>query len=366
MTSIEPQLRIGVDGRKIPEADKRGAIGSLHHARELGMQGLFFRTVLEMSPTLDLGELREIRACADELDMYLETGLGKVNPYALAETPEVRAIGEGDTLLGFRRMMEACAEIECRELWAATANLKAAFRGRLSIDRFRTDVAWEEQLRSTEAFLKRLRPIALDLGVHVNLETHEEITTFELVRLVEAGGPDAFGIVFDTANVLIRVEHPLMAARRVAPYIRQTHMKDAHVAHGEGGLLYQMRPFGDGVMPFEQILPIIAEANPSMNLTIENAESADDFPRRPGPALIEVYDPEFLAGHPDLSVEELAAYLGMVRAYEQRIAKGEVLGLEAYADKPFGYHETVAFIKDSAAHLRAACDRAGVPVAPAS
>lgn len=213
----EACLRIGVDGRKIPEAEKRGAIGTLHHARELGMQGLFFRTVLDMSPALDLGELREIRACADELDMYLETGLGKVNPYALAETPEVRAIGDGDTVLGFRRMMQACAEIGCTELWAATANLKSAFRGRLSIDRFRTDVTWDEQLRSTGAFLERLRPVALDLGVHVNLETHEEITTFELVRLVEAAGPDAFGIVFDTANVLLRIEHPVMAAERVAP-----------------------------------------------------------------------------------------------------------------------------------------------------
>ena len=48
------------------------------------MEGLFFRTVLDMSPTLDPGELREIRQRADELGMYLETGLGKVNPYAIA------------------------------------------------------------------------------------------------------------------------------------------------------------------------------------------------------------------------------------------------------------------------------------------
>ena len=53
---------------------------SFDHASELGMDGLFFRTVLEMSPALDLGELREIGAHADALDMYLETGLGKVNP----------------------------------------------------------------------------------------------------------------------------------------------------------------------------------------------------------------------------------------------------------------------------------------------
>ena len=88
-------MRLGVDGRKIPESVKRGPIRSLEHGKELGMAGLFFRTVLDMSPTLDPGELKAIRERADDLDMYMETGLGKVNPYASAETPELRAIEIG-------------------------------------------------------------------------------------------------------------------------------------------------------------------------------------------------------------------------------------------------------------------------------
>ena len=115
-------MRVGVDGRKIPHAAEHGPLRSLEFARELGMEGLFFRTVLEMSPTLDAGELREIRAHADELGMYLETGLGKVNPYATPEAPELRAIGDGDIRMGFERMMRACAAIDCRELWVGTAN----------------------------------------------------------------------------------------------------------------------------------------------------------------------------------------------------------------------------------------------------
>ena len=74
------------------------------------MEGLFFRTVLDMSPSLDIGALRAIRQRADELGMYLETGLGKVNPYATAEAPKLRAIGDGDIVEGFRRMMNACAQ----------------------------------------------------------------------------------------------------------------------------------------------------------------------------------------------------------------------------------------------------------------
>lgn len=351
-------MRVGVDGRKIPEAAKRGTLGTIEHAQEMGLEGVFFRSVLDLSPTLDLAELRNIRARADDMGMYLETGLGKVNPFAIPEAPELRAVGDGDTLLGFRRMMEACAAIGCYELWASTALVKPMFPGKLAWDRFRTDVTWEEQLVAIGRFLGRLAPYARDLGVHVNLETHEEITSFELVRLVEDVGDDVVGIVYDTANPLHRLEHPVWTARRVAPYVRQTHIKDAHVAHGKGGLYYQLRPCGTGVVDFNQVLPIIVEANPQVNLTLENYESYKDRPRPPEKWLLEVYDEDFLQAHPDLTVAEFAAYLKMVRDYEERIVSGEVPDLDAYAEQPFGYAETVRYITGSAAHIREVCNDA--------
>lgn len=362
-------MRIGVDGRKIPEANKRGPIASFDHAKEMGMEGLFFRTVLDMSPTLDAGYLGEIRQRADELDMYLETGLGKVNPYANPEAPELRMIGGGDIVLGFRRMMEACAKIDCRELWVATANYKPAFVGRFAYDRFRTDVTWQEQLEATARFLKILAPIARDLGIHMNLETHEEITSFELVRLVEDVGPDVTGIVFDTANVLQRGEHPVWAARRVAPYCRQTHVKDALIAYDGDVLDFQMRPCGQGVVDFHAIMPILAAANPDLNLSVENYESFSDRPRVPPKMIIEIADPDWLAGHPDLGVVEYAAYMEMVAAFGRRIAAGEVPdrnSFAAWAQENYHYDETVKYIKDSAAHVRGICEGLGLPLRQAA
>src|SRR5690242_16305646 len=117
-------MRIGSDGRKLPESSVLGPIKSLERAHEIGMEGLFFRTVLDMSPDLDHGLFRAVKQKADELDLYVETGLGKVNPYANPEAPELRAVGDGDIVLGFRRMMEAAVVMDCRELWVATANHK--------------------------------------------------------------------------------------------------------------------------------------------------------------------------------------------------------------------------------------------------
>lgn len=188
-----------------------------------------------MSETLDQGELRDIRAKADELDLYLEAGLGKINPYCSAEAPEFRAIGDGDVILGFIRMIEANAAIGCRELWVSPGNFKSEYRGRLANDRFRTDVTWDEQLTAIEKVLQKLAPVARANGVHLNMETHDEITSFEILRLIETVGEECMGVVFDTANGLQRAEHPVFAAKRVAPYVRQTHIKDAYVGHATGG-----------------------------------------------------------------------------------------------------------------------------------
>lgn len=344
-------MRIGVDGRKIPQATERGPLGSLGHGRELGMEGLFFRSVLEMSPTLDPGELREIRAHADELGMYLETGLGKINPYALPEAPEIRAVGDGDTRLGFERMMRACAAIDCRELWVGTANYKSRYHGYWAYDRFRTDVSWEDQLAATAKFARSLAPIARDLGIHLNVETHEEITTFECVRLVEAVGPEVMGITFDTSNVLQRGEDPILAAQRVAPYVRQTHVKDLALFFGEEGVYRQPRPCGQGVVDFPAVLSILDAARPGLNLSIENPPIGNTHARSPI-SPIQIFDQVWLAAHPDLAVEELASYVRLVRRYEERLARGEVADIATYQACPYDYAEAVAYIQESADYLR--------------
>jgi sugar phosphate isomerase/epimerase len=287
--------------------------------------------------------------------MYLETGLGKVNPYASPEAPELRAIGDGDILLGFERMMGACARIDCRELWIGTANYKGAYRGKFAYDRFRTDVTWEEQLAASVRFLRKLAPIARDLGIHLNLETHEEITTFECLRIIEQVGEDVMGIVFDSSNPLQRAEDPVRAARRIAPYVRQTHIKDVGLWFGDDVVYRQGRSCGDGVVDFRAILPILAEHRPDLNLSIEN-------PTVRGPiGLTEIYDPLWAAAHPDLTVEEFAAWIGLIKRFERRVERGETVAPEVLQATPFGYEDAVAYIEEGAALLRGIIAELGLP-----
>ncbi|MBY2942688.1 sugar phosphate isomerase/epimerase [Rhizobium leguminosarum] len=368
-------MKLGIDSIKLPEAKKRGPLASLDHVKELGLAGIFFSTALDMSPDLDSGLLRDIRAKADDLGLYLESGIGKINPYCSAEEPVLRAAGGGDIIAGFTRMIEASAAIGCHELWVAPGNFKGEYRGRLANDRFRTDVTWEEQLLGIEKVLRKLAPVARANGAHMNIETHDEITSFEILRLIEKVGADCVGVVFDTANGLQRGEHPVFAAKRLAPYIRQTHIKDAYVGRAPGGLDFQTRPVGGGIVDFAAILPILSDANAALNLSLEVAQSVADKPRKANPRqCIEIDDPVWRAGHPDLTADELAAYMAMVDAYEKRVASGAVLDWEAYESSRYGYptyevqsygfDEAIGFIKQSARHIEAICAEKGITLSP--
>ncbi len=350
-------MRVGSDALKLPDSLSYPPVEQLQRAADHGLAGLFFRTIQHVSPALDAGELADVRSCADDLGMYLEAGIGKVNPYGLAESPEVRDLGDGDTVLGFRRLMEAAAAIGIRELWAETATIKP-YHGRFAYDRFRTDAPWADQLAATEKLLAVLAPIARDLGLHINLETHEEITTFELVRLVEAVGADAIGITFDTANVLQRAEHPVWAAKRIAPYVRQTHIKDAGLFRASDGLDFQVRPCGAGVVDFGAIIPILYAHNADLNLSLEvdgfsstsRPQTAPPLRRRP--AAISLYDEDWIAGHPDLGIEELIAYLDLLQEYETAIADGRADSHDDYERRTRTLDTAWQFVRDSAAHLR--------------
>ncbi|MCV9999762.1 sugar phosphate isomerase/epimerase [Pararhizobium sp. YC-54] len=336
-------LRIGIDGRKFPRAKELGPFGLLERAKDLGRSGVFFRTILDYVPDLDAGKLAEISRHAKNLGLYLEMGLGKVNPFNTAEAPEVRAIGDGDYLLGMTRMIEAATNIGCTALWVDTANYQRTEWGLHAIDRFRTDVDWDDQLEATRKFIAKLGPVLRDSGAALALETHEEITTYEIVRMIEAVGSDILGVTLDLANVVVRGEDPVMATRRVAPYVKKTHMRDVVLFPRDGVYERQIRAIGDGVIDWNGVLGALKAAGPYPNFTIENAwGDRNDIP---------LDDPAWQAGHPDLAQSELDALRAMSDRYLASVAAGERPGpYDYYVDYDLAKQE--GFIERSARTLQ--------------
>ncbi|MDR7191086.1 sugar phosphate isomerase/epimerase [Microbacterium sp. BE35] len=339
--------RVGTDTSKFPGAAELGAIGTLERIAALGLEGAFFRSAFELSPTLDAGELSAVADAAADLDLYLEVGVAKVNPFATPEAPQIRALGEGDYLLGMARIIRAVTAVGISELWTATANYQFRIRGIYACDRFRTDVDWADQLAATAKVLDRLAPLLRETGAHLNIETHEEISSFEVVRLVEGAGPDAFGITFDTANVLVRGEDPIAAARRVAPYTRSTHVRDVALHRTDDGIGRFLAPVGRGVIDWDALLGELDRGGAISNLSIEGVIGMNaEMP-------LFVDDPRWWAAHPDLTRAEFSVVESLTADYEQRAGAGDVPSL-AELRGPVDSRQALAFITDSAAGLRAA------------
>ncbi len=342
-------MRIGWDvhlaGTALP-SDVVSPLAALARTRDLGLEGALFRTLYEITPSLDGAVLSDVADAAKDLDLYLEFGAGMVNPFMTAEQPHVRELGDGSYLAGMERMIEAAAAVDCHEIWTTTGRFKHGLPASFATDRFRTDTTWSDQLAATENFLRDLAPCLRHHGTHLNLETHEEITTFELVRLVEAVGDDALGITFDPANVVMVGEHPTAAARRIAPYVRMTHLRDVALCFAHGRLTRFVVPCGRGVIRWDALLEALQDSPSSLNGSIEAVGHSRI------PFAMDVHEPRWLAAHPDLAVPEFAGLAESAQAYRRAVSAGDRPGFQELS-KPDDALTLERFAVECADHLRA-------------
>jgi sugar phosphate isomerase/epimerase len=314
--------RVGVDVKFMNGTTAWGSwADALRTVSAMGLEGVNVRTLDELSPTLDRAELADFAQLAAELDLYVEMGVGKVNPYMTAELPRVRDLGSGSYLAGMERMLDTCAEFGWTETWTAIGGYKP-YPGIFFTDRFRTDTDWADQLAATERFLLKLAPALRATGVRLNLETHEEITTFELLRLIDAVGDDALGVCLDPANLAVRAEVPLEAIARIAPHVRTTQLRDAALWVTEEGISRFIAPCGEGVIDWDVALAEVLDANPGINLTIEPIGQVRAEMK------LHTADPVWQAGHPDLTDAALAELTALAEAYEARALAGDAETIE--------------------------------------
>lgn len=229
-------MDIGLDSFSLHPL-KLDAFGELEWTRAHGFAGIQFGEVGLLSGG-DRGRLREIRAHADLLGLRTQVSVGGCNPFfaGMSEPDLVLAVGEHIAL---------AAQFGWQELHGVLGGPR---------ERYEVPTSWTEQLEASARTLMALRPVLRTHGSRINLETHGDVTTFELVRLVEAVGAEVLGICLDTANVVLHGEHPLAAARRAAPYTHITHCKDAIVFFVKRGLRRQTLPPGAGMIDWNALV----------------------------------------------------------------------------------------------------------------
>jgi len=302
-------MRVGVDTFTIRDLHLN-PWQTLDYLQVRGFDGAQFSHLSSLSPTLDMGELRDVRAYADERNLYTFVSVSSPNPFLHAE-------GADACVARIQHEIQCASAAGWHELHASLGD---------DATRFAHTVPWRQHLDATAKIFTRLQPVLREYGSRINLEDHGDTTTFNLVELVEAIGPDIAGICLDTANVLCMAEDPVAAARRVAPYTHLTHTKDAIVYFCEHGIRRQGRTPGEGILDWERILPILAAYTPDLPLSIEDHKWLFDA---------RIFDHDWLSAVAEVPREDIIEVVRLAWQCQQQIADGIISDPLAYEAIPY-------------------------------
>jgi len=233
---------LGLQGHGTPRANPegRGLEGFIELAEELGAKTLeIFEPWIAR---LDDGEVAALKARLASLGM----------------TPVISSgLNHGPLDSAFRSAERLDAKL-----------IRVCLTSVLCGDRNAWGEKWHELVRGVHAALALYAPRAEAEGRTLVIENHQDFTSDELVALCEEAGP-AVGICYDTGNTLPVGEAPLDFTRRVAPWVRHVHLKDYNVQFTDEGFRLVRCAIGDGVVPFAEVLAILAEHHPTLTAVLE-------------------------------------------------------------------------------------------------
>jgi len=128
---------------------------------------------------------------------------------------------------------------------------------------------WQSFLQEVLAQLKEATLVAEKVQVNLAVENHQDLASEELLWLCESIGSARFGITLDTGNPLATAEEPLDYFRRVAPYLKNVHLKDYTLYLSKEGYRLVRCPLGQGVIDFAALFKILEGACPDVTMSIE-------------------------------------------------------------------------------------------------
>jgi sugar phosphate isomerase/epimerase len=287
---------IGIVKSALPEGRAMTAIEALQATAAHGLEGLLFNTLFEISPSLDPGEMRAVRAEADRLGLTISAGLGFINPTLPSRGAKVIEAGGGDMAAGVRRLIGLAADIGITDMFFVIGMIE---------DRFETTPGWQAQRDAVAALIRQCGPELRRRGAKLLLKTHEEITTGEVLALVRMVGSDLLGVAYDPVNVVCRMEEPLAAARRVAAHTASVHVDDMVLRFEEGGMRRYLAPIGEGVLDWDATLALMPDARVWIEM-------------HSGQFAMPVFDAAWLAAQPHIVVPEYAAVLAHATRFGAR------------------------------------------------
>jgi sugar phosphate isomerase/epimerase len=288
-----PARRVGMDNYGLFPLDL-SPLDTLRWAFAHGSDGVSFSGLAPAwQDRMEALSLEDLRAFAGDHGLYLEWGGAQHVPR------DMTSWARKDLFEINRRAAREAVAIGATVVRSCSGGLMRWDAGNPPTEVLLRDTA--EALRDQEAMLR-------DHGVVLAIETHFEFTSFELLRLFDMceAEPGAWlGICLDTMNLMTMIEHPVMATRRLLPWIVSTHMKDGGVLSSLDGLATFPVALGAGVIDLAAIIGMIGTLGRPVHLSVEDHGGSFRLP---------IHDEAFMSRFPDLAGTELRALLELAEA----------------------------------------------------
>ena len=311
---------VGVQYSQYPTSTP--GIASLAAACAAGFSHVIVNLPEFVSESLDAAELSEFGSAASEFGVLAQFGVGCVGPVG----------GHDDVVAQLGRRIEAGRDAGSSEFFAYT---RCERTGSPSID---IPTALGEQLEIIERNLRSLTPVLRAHGARLNLKTHEDLSSYEVERIVARLDPTYFGVSLDVANLVVRGEDPAEVSHRLAGLIRQTHLEDVALYPVAEGVRRRLRPVGDGVLDWEAILaPLVGHGMPFF--TLEHHRGRFDTP---------VFDRSWFVTEPHVTGADVGQLFRMAISTREGVGAGRIPSLSALDTEvdPEELHEQLRRGKD--------------------
>jgi sugar phosphate isomerase/epimerase len=141
-------------------------------------------------------------------------------------------------------------------------------------------------LAEAERLLKQALPAYESCGVKIALETYEQLSSRNLVALVESVASPSLGICLDPANCVAALENPIDVIDRCAPYVVNMHVKDFAFTRRGGwvGFTLEGAELGTGLLDYAYLMKTVDPEARAINRIIEHwlpwQDSYDETSRR--------------------------------------------------------------------------------------
>jgi sugar phosphate isomerase/epimerase len=213
----------------------------------------------------------------DLFGMLARTRELDVDLFQICDYPVIESFSDAelDRLAATARDLGVALELGTRGISAQHLQAYARLATRLDVTLVRSmiNTATERPtLLEAQASLRSALPTLEGAGVTVALETYEQVSSTDLVALIENVASENVGICLDPANSVAALENPRDVIDRTAPYVRNIHVKDFAFTRRGGwvGFTLEGVPLGTGLLDYDYLIETVKPHERGINQIVEH------------------------------------------------------------------------------------------------